>query len=111
MAWKKISIDEALDILTKYPDRCGVNIINANDEESQKFNSESIQAYNMAVNALKALKRVEEGLQNSYCRYSLARESNGYGTVVWSDNLIPVDKVIEIIHNELDNFGGDNNEN
>ena len=97
MSLKKISIDEALNILTKYHDRCIVNIINANDEES-------IQAYNMAVNSLKAWKTVEEEIKNNDYRYSLAREFNEFGNVVWSENLIPTDKVLKIIHRQLNDL-------
>lgn len=44
--------EEALEILLE-PDRVGVNIINANDEETTKYNSDSIEALNMAIKALR----------------------------------------------------------
>lgn len=44
--------EEAIEIL-KQPDRIGCNLIKANDEESTKYNQESIEALNMAIKALK----------------------------------------------------------
>lgn len=32
-------------------------------------------------------------------RYTIAHESGGFGRVEWSDNLIPINKAIEIIRN------------
>ena len=44
---------EALQILSER-DRIGANIINANDAETTKYNSDSVEALNMAIAALKA---------------------------------------------------------
>ena len=43
--------EQALAIL-KQPDRIGCNLIKANDEESNKYNQESIEALDMAIKAL-----------------------------------------------------------
>lgn len=43
--------EQALEIL-KQPGRIGCNLIKANDEESCKFNQESIEALDMAIKAL-----------------------------------------------------------
>ena len=43
--------EQALTIL-KQPDRIGCHLIKANDEESNKYNQESIEALNMAIKAL-----------------------------------------------------------
>lgn len=45
--------EEALQILSER-DRIGVNIINANDAETTKYNNDSIEALSMAIEALKA---------------------------------------------------------
>lgn len=45
----------------------------------------------------KALAQTE--LMMSAERYTIAHESNGFGTVEWSDNLIPVSRAMEIIRN------------
>lgn len=45
----------------------------------------------------KALAQTE--LMMNAERYTVAHESNGFGTVEWSDNLIPVWKVMEILRN------------
>ena len=47
--------EEALGIL-KEPDRIGVNIIKANDEEATRYNAESLEALNMAFKALELMK-------------------------------------------------------
>lgn len=43
--------EDAITIL-KQPDRIGCNLIKANDEESTKYNQESIEALGMAIKAL-----------------------------------------------------------
>lgn len=43
--------EQAIAIL-KQPDRIGCHLIKANDEESNKYNQESIEALNMAIKAL-----------------------------------------------------------
>lgn len=43
--------EQALAIL-KQPDRIGCHLIKANDEESNKYNQESIEALNMAIKAI-----------------------------------------------------------
>ena len=47
--------EEALEIL-KQPDRIGVNIIKANDEEATRYNAESLEALDMAIKALELMK-------------------------------------------------------
>ena len=48
---KMLTRRKAIDIL-KQPDRVGCNLIKANDEESNRYNQESIEALNMAIKAL-----------------------------------------------------------
>lgn len=43
--------------------------------------------------------QVQTELMMSAERYTIAHESNGFGKVEWSDNLIPVSKAMEIIIN------------
>lgn len=43
--------------------------------------------------------QVQTELMMSAERYTIAHESGGFGTVEWSDNLIPVSRAIEIIRN------------
>ena len=50
----------ALEILTKDIDRAGVHIIAANDEETMKYNQESIEAWNLAIESLKAIDKITE---------------------------------------------------
>lgn len=44
-------------------------------------------------------EQVQTELMMSAERYTIAHESGGFGTVEWSDNLIPVSKAMEIIRN------------
>lgn len=53
-----MTIPEAIDILTNNLDRVGVHIINANDTETQKYNSETIEALNMAIRSLNILNNM-----------------------------------------------------
>ena len=50
--------EQALVIL-KQPDRIGCHLIKANDEESNKYNQESIEALNMAIKALEIVEEFE----------------------------------------------------
>lgn len=43
--------------------------------------------------------KVQTELMMNAERYTIAHESGGFGTVEWSDNLIPVRKVMEILRN------------
>ena len=45
--------EEALNIL-KEPDRIGCNFIKSNDEEANKFNADTVEAFDMAISALSA---------------------------------------------------------
>lgn len=51
--------EKALSIL-KQPDRIGCHLIKANDEESNKFNYESLEAQNMAIESLNKLAQIEQ---------------------------------------------------
>jgi hypothetical protein len=51
--------EQAIAIL-KQPDRIGCNLIKATDEESCKYNQESIEAFNMAVSSLDRLEKIEQ---------------------------------------------------
>lgn len=51
--------EKALEIL-KQPDRVGCNLIKANDEESCKYNQESIEAFNMLGLSLEKLGKIEQ---------------------------------------------------
>ena len=61
--------EEALQILSER-DRIGVNIINANDTETTKYNNDSVEALSMAIAALKAepcdTLKLEEMLEDAY---------------------------------------------
>jgi hypothetical protein len=51
--------EDAITIL-KQSDRIGCNLIKANDEESTKYNQESIEALGMAIKALEIVKEVKK---------------------------------------------------
>lgn len=57
--------EQALTII-KQPDRVGCHLIKANDEESCKFNQESIEALNMAVLGLEKLAQIEQIVNEWY---------------------------------------------
>lgn len=57
--------DQALAIL-KQPDRIGCHLIKSNDEESCKFNQESIEALNMAIKALEQNTVSQETYDSEY---------------------------------------------
>ena len=54
--------EEALQVLSDRG-RVGVHIINANDEETIKYNSDSIEALKMAIKALEQQRKFEQLLE------------------------------------------------
>lgn len=67
-----MSNEEALQILSER-DRIGVNIINANDAETTKYNNDSIEALSMAIEALKA-----EPCEDAVSRQAALKEMERY---------------------------------
>jgi len=55
--------EQALAIL-KQPDRIGCHLIKANDEESNKYNQESIEALNIAIKSVNKLGQIEQIIAN-----------------------------------------------
>lgn len=64
--------EEALAIL-KEPDRIGANIINANDEETTRYNANSLMALEMAIRALE-----QEPCEDAISRAEAIRIASGY---------------------------------
>ena len=58
----ELTEEEAIEIL-RQPDRVGCVLIKANDEESMKYNQQSIEAINMALKALYEKSRKKEGTE------------------------------------------------
>lgn len=62
-----MSNEEALQILSER-DRIGVNIINANDAETTKYNNDSVEALSMAVKALEKQIPQKPTIENGFVK-------------------------------------------
>lgn len=92
-----MTAERAIDILTKEPGRVGPYLVTGNDEYSVDFNRESIEAFNMAINALKQTTWIPVSEQlpkrseyiGNVCKYYLVQDEYGdmhvahYGNGVW----------------------------